>query len=202
MGAAAQVFLTCLSCEIEILQAKNVEFKSHGRLFVRYYISAGNNKRIQLNSQEISAKSNLFWNESFSLDCLGTEDSIDNLKQETVVFELRWRNSRNSILGKIGGSQLLGRAEVPWKTVLESPNLEMEKWVMMVPKKGSVPDDIKPPSVQIGMRVRVPAMAEMEKKKKRNGRLKKLDECGCCKDSGCRCEDYDIIALVGAFEAL
>ncbi|KAF9681886.1 hypothetical protein SADUNF_Sadunf05G0049700 [Salix dunnii] len=144
----------------------------------------GKNKRIQLNSREISSKSNLVWNESFSLECLGTDDSINNLKQETVVFELRWRNI-NPILAKIGGSQLLGRAEVPWQTVLESPNLEMEKWVMLVPKKGSVPDDVKPPSVQIAMKARVPEMAEMAKKNRRNGRLKGR---GCCKDSGYVCK--------------
>ncbi|KAG5245170.1 hypothetical protein OIU76_002656 [Salix suchowensis] len=201
MGAAAEGIMmgTCLSIEIEIFQAKNIEFRSHGSLFVRYYLSSGKNKRIQLNSREISSKSNLlFWNESFSLECLGTDDSINNLKQETVVFELRWRNT-NPILAKIGGSQLLGRAEVPWKTVLESPNLEMEKWVMLVPKQGSVPDDVKPPSVQIAMRARVPEMAEMAKKNRRNGRLKGR---ACCKDSGCRCEDYDIFALVVALEAL
>uniref|UniRef100_A0A6N2LIW1 C2 domain-containing protein n=1 Tax=Salix viminalis TaxID=40686 RepID=A0A6N2LIW1_SALVM len=200
-GVATQGLMTCLSCEIEILQAKNVEFKSHGSLFVRYYLSTGNNKRAQLNSREISAKADLFWNESFSLQCSGNEDSINSLKQQTVVFELRWR-STNPILGKVRGSQLLGRAEVPWKTVLESPKLEMEKWVRMVPNKGVVPDDVKPPSVQIAMRVRVPAMAEMEKTKTRNGRLKRWDDCGCCKDSGCRCEDYDIFVLVAALEAL
>ncbi|KAJ6740837.1 hypothetical protein OIU79_000867 [Salix purpurea] len=200
-GVATQGLMTCLSCEIEILQAKNVEFKSHGSLFVRYYLSTGNNKRAQLNSREISAKADLFWNESFSLQCSGTEDSINSLKQQTVVFELRWR-STNPILGKVRGSQLLGRAEVPWKTVLESPKLEMEKWVRMVPNKGVVPDDVKPPSVQIAMRVRVPAMAEMEKTKRRNGRLKRWDDCGCCQDSGCRCEDYDIFVLVAALEAL
>ncbi|KAI9394310.1 hypothetical protein POPTR_005G076100v4 [Populus trichocarpa] len=202
MGAATEgIASTCLGIEIEIFQAKNIEVKSHGSLFVRYYLSAGKNKRIQLKSREISSKSNLFWNESFSLECIGTEDSINNLKQETVVFELRWRNT-NPILAKIGGSQLLGRAEVPWKTVLESPNLEMESWVMMVPKKGSVPDDVKPPSVQIAMRARVPEMTEMEKKNRRDGRLRKRDGCGCCKDSGCRCEDYEIFALVVALEAL
>ncbi|XP_011031007.1 PREDICTED: uncharacterized protein LOC105130278 [Populus euphratica] len=202
VAATERSMSTCLSIEIEIFQAKNIEVKSHGSLFVRYYLSAGKNKRIQLKSREISSKSNLFWNESFSLECIGTEDSINNLKQETVVFELRWRNT-NPILAKIlGGSQLLGRAEVPWRTVLESPNLEMERWVMLVPKKGSVPDDVKPPSVQIAMRATVPEMAEMEKKNRRDGRLRKRDECGCCKDSRCRCEDYEIFALVVAMEAL
>lgn len=105
------------------------------------------------------------------------------------------------MLGKIGGSQLLGRAEIPWKTVLESPDMEMEKWVMMASIKRCVVDGVKPPSVQIAMRVRVPSIMDMEKKK-RNDRLKKWDECGCCKDGGCKCEDYDIFALVAALEAL
>ncbi|EEF31116.1 conserved hypothetical protein [Ricinus communis] len=198
MGVATQ----SLSCEISIVQAKNLELKSHGNLFVRYYLSSGHNKRIQINTQEISSKSDLFWNEFFSLECLGTQDSINNLKQESVVFELRWRNTK-SILGKIGGSQLLGRAKIPWKTVLESPKMEIEKWVMMVSKKNCsvLADDVKPPSVQIALRVRVPEMVAMEK---RNGKLRKWenDDCGCCKDSGCRCQDYEIFASVAAFEAL
>ncbi|KAB5556509.1 hypothetical protein DKX38_007418 [Salix brachista] len=159
-------------------------------------LAQGKNKRIQLNSREISSKSNLFWNESFSLECLGTDDSINNLKQETVVFELKWRNT-NPILAKIGGSQLLGRAEVPWKTVLESPNLEMKSGLCWFRRRAV--SLMTSPSVQIAMRARVPEMAEMAKKNRRNGRLKGR---GCCKDSGCRCEDYDIFALVVALEAL
>ncbi|XP_050204688.1 uncharacterized protein LOC126654755 [Mercurialis annua] len=194
-----------LSCEINIVQAKNLNLKSHGNLFVRYYLSSGNNKRIQLNTQEISSKSNLIWNESFSLECLGTQDSINNLKQETVVFELRWRNTK-PILGKIGGSKLVGRAEIPWKTVVESPRMEIEKWVMMISEKNCKNDDyFEAPSVEIQMKVRVQEIVVMEKMKKRNGKLrdwKNDDQCGCCKDSGCKCQDYEIFALVAAFEAL
>ncbi|XP_050204687.1 uncharacterized protein LOC126654753 [Mercurialis annua] len=194
-----------LSCEINIVQAKNLNLKSHGNLFVRYYLSSRNNKRIQLNTQEISSKSNLIWNESFSLECLGTQDSINNLKQETVVFELRWRNTK-PILAKIGGSKLVGRAEIPWKTVVESPRMEIEKWVMMVSEKNcrGVVNDYKLPSVQIQMKVKVQEIVILEKMKKRNGKLRdwKNDECGCCKDSGCKCQDYEIFALVAAFEAL
>ncbi|KAJ9177605.1 hypothetical protein P3X46_012808 [Hevea brasiliensis] len=196
MGAAS-LCPSSLSCEIRIVQAKNIELKSHGNLFVRFYLPAGNKKKIQLNSQEISSKSNLLWNQSFSLECSGTDqDSISNLKQESVVFELRWRNT-NPILGKIsGGSQLLGRAEIPWKTAVESPKMEIEKCFMMLSKKtcSLLVDGVKPPSLQISMKVRVP---KMEKKKKKMLR----DECGCCSGSGCKCEDYEMFALVGAFEA-
>ncbi|KDP46843.1 hypothetical protein JCGZ_24052 [Jatropha curcas] len=207
MGLASQS-PSSFSFEIEVLQAKNLELKSHGHLFVRYYLSSGNNKRIKLQTNEISSKSNLFWNESFSLECLGTEDSINSLKKESVVFELRWRNTTNSFLGKInGGSKLLGRAQIPMDTIFESPKMEMEKWVMMLSENKScavLDDDVKPPSVKIAMRVRGAEMVIKEqkkkKKKKRNGRLS--DGCGCCKDSGCKCQDYEIFALVGAFEAL
>ncbi|KAE7998092.1 hypothetical protein FH972_002670 [Carpinus fangiana] len=196
MGAPLQ--LSSLTCNLTIMQAKNVDFKSTGTLFVRYYLSAGNNKRIRLNTREISSKSDLCWNESFSLDCFVSQDSMDSLKQENVVFELRWR-SKVPVLGRIGGSQLLGRAEIPWKEVCESPNMEMEKWVTM----GQVGVS-KPPKLQVAMKVQVlPAMEEMERRRNRN--VKKWDDhdeyCGCKDVHGLSCEDYDIFALAAALEA-
>ncbi|KAA8546823.1 hypothetical protein F0562_003253 [Nyssa sinensis] len=98
MGAPQS--LSSLSCELRIIRAKNMEFKSVGYLFVRCYLSAGNSTRVQLNSREISSKSNLFWNESFSLQCLGTKDSRDMLIKGRVVFELCWR-STVPVLGRI-----------------------------------------------------------------------------------------------------
>lgn len=189
--------LSSLSCKLTIMQAKNVDFKSTGTLFVRCYLSAGNNKRIRLNSREISPRSDLSWNESFSLDCSGTQDSMDNLKQENVVFELRWR-SKVPVFGRIAGSQLLGRVEIPWKEVFESPNMEMEKWVPMISSMRHVGDN-KPPKLQLGMKVEVPAMEEMGRR--RNGKVKKWDECGCKDFHGYSCEDYDIFALAAALEA-
>ncbi|XVF15176.1 hypothetical protein REPUB_Repub09cG0127900 [Reevesia pubescens] len=201
-------FLSSLCCELRILQAKNIEPKSPGSLFVRFYLSAGNNKKIQLNSQEISSKSELLiWNESFSLECSGAEESLNDLKQQTVVFELRWR-SKIPVLGMMGKSQLLGRAEMPWKAVFESPNMEIDKyWVTMVSMNDRVLESLKPPSLQISMKVvRGPAIVEIEnKKKKRQERLKNnWDGCGC-KDIGGRCNscaDYEIFALAAAMEAL
>ena len=192
MGAP-QVF-SSLSCELRIIQAKNVESKSKGSFFVRYYLSTGSNKTIQLNTREISSKSDLSWNESFALDCFGSQDSMDNLKQQTVVFELRWRN-KVPVLGNIGGSQLLGRAEIPWKQVFESQNMEIEKWITMDSTKGHVL-----PKLQVGMRIQVPAMVEMERRT--HGMVSKWDECGC-KDGHCysSCGDYEIFALAAVLEA-
>ncbi|XWS41559.1 hypothetical protein CRYUN_Cryun17cG0092400 [Craigia yunnanensis] len=198
-------FPSSLCCDLRILQAKNIEPKSPGNLFVRYYLSAGNNKRIKLNSHEISSKSELIWNESFSLECSGAEESLNDLKQQTVVFELRWRSTMR-VLGKMGKSQLLGRAEMPWKAVFESPNMEIEKyWLIMVSMNDRVLESLKPPSLQISMKlIRGPAIVEIEKKNKRKERLKNnCDGCGC-KDigGGYSCADYEIFALAAAMEAL
>ncbi|CAN6567816.1 unnamed protein product [Malus baccata var. baccata] len=191
-------------CELKVMQAKNIEFKTTGNLFVRYSLSAGNNRRIMLNTREISAKSNHVWNESVSLECSGTEmRSMDNtLQQESVVFELRWR-STVPVFGRIGGSQLLGRAEVPWKDVLESPSMELDQWVTVLPTTAHALEGVKPPKLQVGIKIQVQAdHVEMEKKRQRNRRLKRWDECGCESGHGhgCICSDYEIFALAAALE--
>ncbi|KAJ0096764.1 hypothetical protein Patl1_27239 [Pistacia atlantica] len=209
MVAHPPQYLSSLSCELRIIKAKNIEFNkstSKGGLFVRYYLSAGNSKRIELNTKEISPSSgNLIWNESFSLECLGSEDSISNLKQQNVVFELRWRRTTPSFLGKKCKSQLLGRAEISWEKVLESPKMEIENWVVMTSKQTNntrvYNEDVKPPSVQVAMKVEVPKLVEM----KRNESLKKRghhEECGCGDVGAFHCVDYELFALVGALEAL
>ncbi|KAJ4715708.1 C2 domain protein [Melia azedarach] len=205
--ACPHQFFSSLSCELRIIKAKNIEFKSSsgGNLFVRYYLSAGDNKRIQLNSKEISSNSDLIWNEAFALECLGTEDAIKELKQQSVVLELRWRKTKANFLGKKSKSELLGRAEIPWKTVFESPNMEVEKWVSMVSKNRSrvLEEDLKPPSLQVAMKVEGPKMVEILEKNRKNERtLKKWDECGCANSGACSCSDYEIFALVAAMEAL
>ncbi|KAG6594878.1 hypothetical protein SDJN03_11431, partial [Cucurbita argyrosperma subsp. sororia] len=180
------------SCEISILQAINLEFKSPKNLFVRYYLSAGNNERIRLNTQQISSKFDFIWNQSLSLECLGTHDSIHALKQSTVVFELRQAKALPPLLGRILGSRLLGRGEIPWEEVFGSPNLEIAKWVCLV-REGL---GLKQPKLKVGMRVRVNKM-ETEMKRKRCGIWK--DECGCnCKMD--YCADHDVFAIAAAME--
>ncbi|CAN1814271.1 hypothetical protein LINPERHAP1_LOCUS27084 [Linum perenne] len=194
-----------LSCEIAIHQSKNVEDKPHGHLFVRYYLSSGdnnNNNKIQLETREISSSDHLSWNESFSLDCSGTKDSINDLKSSSVVFELRWRpSSRSNILGR-ASSKLVGRGEVTWRSVMESSSMEIEKWVVMQPKNSKRCEGVKPPSVKIEMRV--VSVLTSTIKKTSNKKKNESYECGCsCRHSGYHsCGDYDALALVAAFEAL
>ncbi|CAI9753164.1 unnamed protein product [Fraxinus pennsylvanica] len=195
-----QSYSSSISCEIRIIGAKNIDHKHQGEVFVRCYLSAGNNKRVQINTQQIPTKSDLIWNKTFSLDCSGSdEDSISLLKQESVVFELRWKSTA-PFIGRINGSKLLGRAEIPWKNVILSQNKEIENWVVMIPKDNKwVDEEAKPAAVQIGMKIQESALASIKRRK--NDR--KWEECGCCMDGKCSSwVDYDIFAIGAAFEAL
>ncbi|XP_010268127.1 PREDICTED: uncharacterized protein LOC104605185 [Nelumbo nucifera] len=200
MGAPQN--LPYLNCELRIIRAKNLEFIPAGNLFMRYYLSARNNERVRLNSQEIPSTASPCWNESISLECFGSQDCVEELKQQTVVFELRWRSTA-PILGRIGGSKLLGKAEVAWKDVFESPELAIEKWVTTIPesrRRRSLLQGLKPPALQIGMKVRIPEAKEMVKRKM-DARSTRWSECGC-KHGGCNGGDDDIFALAAALEAL
>lgn len=169
MDATSQC-LSSIDCEVSIIRAKNIEFNkpSSGGLFVRCYISAGNNQRIQLNTKEIpSSRSDFLWNEHFSLECLGTQGSINSLRQGNVVFELR-RRCTESFLGRISGSKVIGRAEIPWKNVFESPSMEIEAWVQMVSKNSRLHQDVKPAKVQVRMKVGAPKTIN---KRSQNDRL-------------------------------
>lgn len=98
------------------------------------------------------------------------------------------------------GSHVLGKGEIPWKAILESPNMEFKEWVNM----DLVSDCEDAPQVQVEIKIKV------EKDNKNSNRRKRLnnnkwDECGC-KDghdhhAWCSAEDYDIIALGAVLEA-
>src|ERR1044072_3252823 len=121
--------LPSFSCEIRIIQAQNVGFTKN--LFTRLYLPAGDSRSsIQLDSKMVSSKSVPFWNESFSLDCSCPQEFLETLKEESLVLELRQRNGATKVLSKIfGGSHLIGKGEIPWKAILESPNMEFKEWV-------------------------------------------------------------------------
>jgi hypothetical protein len=186
------------SCELKIIQARNVEFiKSTKNLFARLYLPTGSNKRIQLNSKNVSSKSLPFWDESFNLDCSCPQEFLENLNQQSLVLELRQR--------KIWGSQLIGKGEIPWKVILESQNMELKKWLKMDLVDGS---DYKEgmfttPEVEVEIKIKVTTVAEMEKQNKR--RLNNWNECGCKNghdhQAWCNTEDCDIFAFGAALEA-
>ncbi|WOG84528.1 hypothetical protein DCAR_0103712 [Daucus carota subsp. sativus] len=166
-----------LSCELSIKRARNIEFNSMGSLFVRCYMSAGNKNRVQFETREVSS-SNMAWNQSFSLDCFGTKESMSSMVSEgTVMFELRWR-SRTSIFGRRRKSHLLAKAEVPWRTVYESSTMDREKWIVMNSRK-SLADGVKPPAVQIGIKLGGPLPA-IPKAMRQNRRCGEKCECKNC----------------------
>ncbi|CAL5368612.1 unnamed protein product [Camellia sinensis] len=134
----------------------------------------------------------LIWNESFSLECLGTQASMDMVMQGG--FELCYR-STVPVLGRIRGSHLLGRADIPWKTVCQSPEMEIEKWVVMVSSKSR--GDVKPPALQMDMKVRVLAVKEAMPRR-RERRVADWNECGCMDGE---CADYEMLALAAVMEA-
>ncbi|KAH7851314.1 hypothetical protein Vadar_009703 [Vaccinium darrowii] len=117
----------------------------------------------------------------------------------TVVFELRQRKKTQPFFGKVG-SNLLAKAEVPWKSLCESSDMETERWVFMIPKSRPRNEDEKPPAVEVAMKVGVPAVAEPVAMRQRHRRERKWDECGCVDGGGCSCGDYEIFALAAASE--
>ncbi|XP_076924913.1 uncharacterized protein LOC143587530 [Bidens hawaiensis] len=181
--------LSSLHCELKIMNARNIQLtNSGGYLFVRCYLSAGNNKRVRVDSREVSSKGDLSWNESFSLDCKGTKQSMGMIIHGMIVLELRWRSNSIALFGR---SQLVGRAEVSWRDAFESPNMEIDRWVMMDLKKKGV----KAPSVCVAMKIEVPSSEGMVVRK-----MNKWDEsCGCCHGDCCNNTYVDSeFLLIGA----
>ncbi|XP_058781538.1 uncharacterized protein LOC131655744 [Vicia villosa] len=186
------------SCELRILQARNIEFiKSTKNLFVRIYLPIGNNKRIQLNSKNVSAKLGQFWDESFNLDCSCPLEFLEKLNQQSLVLELRQK--------KMWGSQLIGKGEIPWKVIFESQNMELKKWLKMDLMSGSDCKEVMltTPEVEVEIKVRVSSVAEMEKQNKR--RFNNWNECGCKNghdhNAWCNAEDCDTFAFGATLEA-
>ncbi|XP_004502428.1 uncharacterized protein [Cicer arietinum] len=161
------------SCNLRIIQARNVEFiKSTKILFARLYVPVGNNKIIELNNKNISIQSAPFWNESFNLDCLCPLELLERLKKQCLTLELRKR--------KTWGSNIIGKGEIPWKVILESQNMELKKWVKMDLVSGSDCKEgmLKVPQVEVEIKIRVTSVVEMEKQ---NKKMLNTDwnECGC-----------------------
>lgn len=204
--------LSSFNCELTILQAKNIESPPKSDIFVRFYLSLSENSNCRLNTREIKSASNCFWNEKFSLECKGDEDSMTGLMEEaSVVFELRQRTRRlSSVLGSslLKKSKVLGRAEVPWRRVFEAPDMELEGWVDCDEQSGN--KLLLPPSICVGVKVsysRVPA-GKMDRRRRRSDRVRRASE----HELGCRdcqnlhhahsCEDsYDSFAMAAALQA-
>lgn len=79
--------------------------------------------------------------------------------------------------------------------------MEVERWVAMDSRGRRLREGNKPPALQVGMKVRIPAEVAGAEKRRR-ARLMRWDECGCCRDSGrCSCSVYEILEVGAALEA-
>ncbi|KAF3543715.1 hypothetical protein DY000_02000434 [Brassica cretica] len=193
--------LSSLKCEVRVIEARNVEIKSQAStLFVRFYLSAGHNRKIEVNTRELCQKSeNLVWDQSFGLECQGNEAAVEELKQQRVVFELRRRKTAASFLRKSSRSEVVGRGEVSWESVFESRGMEMERFVVMSESKTPLFGDGSPVLLEIGLKVQA-----LEMKKTLINKKEKL--CACCSSSrdckSCSCLDYEAFALACALDCI
>ncbi|KAJ4897227.1 Uncharacterized protein Rs2_24021 [Raphanus sativus] len=192
--------LSSLKCEVRVIEARNVEVKSQAStLFVRFYLSAGHNRKIEINTRELRHKSeSLVWDQSFGLECQGNEEAVEELKQQRVVFELR-RRKTPSFLRKSSRSEVVGRGVVSWESVFESRGMEIERFVVMGGSKTPAFGDESPALLKIGLKVQA-----IETKKMLINKKEKL--CGCYSSSrdckSCSCLDYEAFVLACALDCI
>ncbi|KAG1366508.1 putative C2 calcium-dependent membrane targeting [Cocos nucifera] len=164
-----------LKYELKVVRLANFDPDLPGSLFVRYYIFAGNGRRIRIDTREIKSTSNPCWNELASVECWGALDTIaELLEHQSIVFELRWRRT-TPILGRFTGSKLLGRGKLAWKDVLATCDVSLERWVSFV-TTSRASNGLKSPTLFIEMKVNVMNV----RYKGRVGRLMSYwRDCGC-----------------------
>lgn len=120
------------------MEARNV-IASRGSLFVRYYLSTGQNEgnhNITVNTRKVLATRDPQWKQCFGLDCAGSIDDVNiisQLKEEFVRFELRERNTGNRLLGSMfRASKVVGLLEIAWKDLLASYTLLINNWFPLI----------------------------------------------------------------------
>ncbi|KAG5611539.1 hypothetical protein H5410_022820 [Solanum commersonii] len=133
---------------------------------------------------------------------MGTQDSINMMKQGTIIFELRSRRYVPLLRKNIGGSQHLGKVEIPWKRVFESTRMEIEGWEIFMTTSKNINEDVKPPAVKIVMKVKVNEITKINKLRRSWN-----ESCACkgyceCNSSIFSHNDYEIFALGAALDVL
>nr|AII30309.1 hypothetical protein [Cardamine hirsuta] len=188
-----------LKLEVKIVEARNVKHKSSpSTLFVRFYLHAGNNSKIKLNTTEIRSRSDhevMSWNQSYGLECQGNETAVEDLKQQNLVFELRRRKTA-SFLSKWSRSELVGRGEISWKSVIKSDGMEIERFIVMGETKDRILEDCdKPLLLKIALKVQASKMMNTTKRVKDD-----LCECRDCKR--CNCLYYEAFVVACALAGI
>ncbi|CAN8256740.1 unnamed protein product [Cochlearia groenlandica] len=196
-----------LKFEVNIKEARNVEHKSSPTtLFVRFYLHAGNNNKIELNTKEICSRSDhevITWNQSFGLECQGDKATVDKLKQQNVVFELRQRKT-TSFLKKFSRSEVVGKGEISWKSVLDdSDEMETERFVVMNhASKNRILQDCNNKPLMLKIALKVQASRLVNNNNNNNKKVvKDLCECRDC-NKRCNCLDYEAFVVACALDGI
>nr|AAZ67603.1 80A08_18 [Brassica rapa subsp. pekinensis] len=165
--------LCSLKFEVKVVEARNVELKSSpSSLFVRFYLHAGSNRKVELNSTEICSRPDnevMIWNQSFGLECQGDETAVEELKQESVRR----------------GSLEIGYG-VGWD------GMEIERFVVMCEKKDEE-DCNKPLMLKIGLKLQASKLVNTKRVE---------DLCGCKDCKTCDCLDYEAFAVACALDGI
>ncbi|KAF8668798.1 hypothetical protein HU200_051993 [Digitaria exilis] len=116
-----------LQCEIISVSITGLGSGSGGELFLRCHVPAGGGRSIRIDTRggagqpsdggggTSSGGAAVSWRDVASLSCDGSPASVRGLVDRgTVVFEVRRRRPA-VLLGRVLGSELVGRAEVPWR---------------------------------------------------------------------------------------
>jgi hypothetical protein len=118
IGVEAVCHLQCEISSVEVTGALGCTGDARA-LFLRCHVPAGGGRTIQVDSQSAEAHVGdvVSWRDVASLTCDGSAACVRELVDtRSVVFEMRRR--RRKIMGRTGGSVLVGRAEVAWREVV------------------------------------------------------------------------------------
>ncbi|XP_078151894.1 uncharacterized protein LOC144547179 [Carex rostrata] len=165
-----------LKFDVKVVKLANFIGKgSDEKLFIRYYIPAFGDRRIQVDTKEFQPSNNVSWNECASFVCHVNSDQIGQLDSSRITFELRSKTTRQIFGGT--RSKLLGGGEILWKDVLESKGMQLEKWVKFSQKSGKL-DGLKLPNLLVEMKAQVTRDAILHGIKRRCGSDKVCDWAG------------------------
>ncbi|KAJ1291958.1 hypothetical protein BS78_02G356300 [Paspalum vaginatum] len=182
-----------LQCEISSVSVTGLGSSGGGtgggELFLRCHVPAGGGRAIQIDSRgaehpgggETADGAAVSWRDVASLSCDGSPACVRELvDQGSVVFEVRRRRggrSRGMPLGRILGSELLGRSEVPWR---EGGGAVVERRVeLAAPSSRQARGEAAAPVLSARMSVRLSETAALDSRRRVDSSTHPHRESGC-----------------------
>ncbi|KAL6657565.1 hypothetical protein ACP70R_005345 [Stipagrostis hirtigluma subsp. patula] len=161
-----------LQCEISSVSVTGLGCGG-GELFLRCHVPAGGGRAIQIDSRATVEPPDgqappgvVSWRDVASLSCDGSPACVRELvDRRSVVFEVRRRPAggrSRAVLRRVMGSELVGRAEVPWRDA-GGGVAAVERRVALAARGGgrrAAHGEATPPVLTVSMSVRMSEMAE------------------------------------------